>query len=371
MPVSDPNRIRQWINQERYDLAWEVDGIESSVGIDRQDGVAFVVNGKIDGNALTDAGTQMGMAILGAVLHKDPKTALVIGLGTGESAGWLAEMRDIERVDVVELEPAIDEVARRCRELNWNVLEHPRVRRIYNDGREFVFTTDEKYDLVLSEPSNPYRAGVAVLYTTEFYEAVRERLKPGGMFIQWLQAYEVDESIVSTVLVTARSAFRARRGVADVAARSATCLLQHAARVFRCRVARTHCVGHGQRRTAEILVRRRPGGIFWDTLLQMRDGSTRFLEHRFSCAIPTTERFSNTASPRRSVTRRRFRWKKFAAVCRHAGFYRPSLTRSTAREPIDWTEVELRRQEANLLYNGQFSLALLPSPEHRELLGRV
>ena len=74
-------------------------------------------------------------------------------------------MPGIERVDVVELEPKIDEMARLSSELNQDVLHHPKVRRIYNDGREFIFSTLEMYDVVLSEPSNPYRAGVASLYT--------------------------------------------------------------------------------------------------------------------------------------------------------------------------------------------------------------
>jgi hypothetical protein len=108
---------------------------------------------------------------------------------------------------VVELEPAIDEMARRCRGMNHDVLNHPKVRRIYNDGREYVFTTDEKYDLVISEPSNPYRAGVAALYTQEFYRQVHDRLNDDGLFLQWVQAYEVNQLTVNTVLATARTVF--------------------------------------------------------------------------------------------------------------------------------------------------------------------
>ena len=93
-------------------MQWEADGIESSIGITAPDGLSFVVNGKNDGNAIGDAGTQIGVAILGAMLQDAPKSGLVIGLGTGESAGWLASMPGVERVDVVELEPAIDEMAR-------------------------------------------------------------------------------------------------------------------------------------------------------------------------------------------------------------------------------------------------------------------
>ena len=89
VPDTNPNHLRQWINEKRRGLVWEAEGIESSIGILGQDGLAFVVNGKTDGNSLEDSATQIGAAILGAVLHDDPKTALVIGLGTGESAGWL------------------------------------------------------------------------------------------------------------------------------------------------------------------------------------------------------------------------------------------------------------------------------------------
>ena len=206
--LSDANDVEKWLKEKRRGIIWQADGVECSVGIAQYDGLAFIVNGKSDGNALGDAATQIGSAALGAVLHKDPKTALVIGLGTGESAGWFAEMRDMQHVDVVEFEPAIDEMAARCRELNNDVLRHPRVRRIYNDGREFVLTTNNTYDIIFSEPSNPYRAGIATLYTAEFYEAARRRLNPDGIFLQFLQAYEVDGSTVLTVLATARSAFK-------------------------------------------------------------------------------------------------------------------------------------------------------------------
>ena len=113
-------------------------------------------------------------------LHRAPAlTHASRGRIEGDDATFSVQSRS-ERVNVVELEPALDEMARRCSELNFNVLAHPRVRRIYNDGREFVLTSKNRYDLVISEPSNPYRAGVAVLYTAEFYEAVRRRLNPGS-----------------------------------------------------------------------------------------------------------------------------------------------------------------------------------------------
>ena len=70
---------------------WEAEGVESSIGIIATEGMSFFVNGKSDGSAVGDAATQVGVPIVGAALHPNPKTALVIGLGTGESAGWLAK----------------------------------------------------------------------------------------------------------------------------------------------------------------------------------------------------------------------------------------------------------------------------------------
>ncbi len=93
-------------------MIWEADGRELSVALSISDDISFVVNGKVDGSFVGDASTQVMLGLVGAVLHPDPRRCLVVGLGTGESAGWLADVSQIERVDVVELEPAIAEVAR-------------------------------------------------------------------------------------------------------------------------------------------------------------------------------------------------------------------------------------------------------------------
>lgn len=205
--ATDANSIQQWLNTCRRRLIWEADGVESSIGLMRINGLSFFVNGKSDGNSLGDAATQVGLALLGAMLHPEPRTALVVGMGTGETCGWLADMRSIQRVDVVELEPAIDHVAHECSDVNRQALANPRVVRIYNDAREAILTTSAKYDLILSEPSNPYRAGVATLFTREFYQAVNQRLNEGGLFLQWVQAYEIEDTTLNTVLATLAAEF--------------------------------------------------------------------------------------------------------------------------------------------------------------------
>ncbi len=201
------NGVRAWLSDIRSRIIWERDGIESSVGLDREDGLAFVVNGKIDGNARGDAGVQVMGPLIGAVLHPQPRRAMVIGLGTGSSAGWLAAVDTIERVDVAELEPTVLEVARRCAPVNRDVLSNRKVRILPGDGREILLTSRERYDLIFSEPSNPYRAGISALYTQEFYRAAADRLAAGGIFSQWIQAYSVDPVTVRLVAATLASVF--------------------------------------------------------------------------------------------------------------------------------------------------------------------
>jgi hypothetical protein len=113
----------------------------------------------------------------------------------------------MERVDVIELEPAVLHVARLCEDGNRHVLHNPKVKITIGDAREALLVSRGKYDLIFSEPSNPYRAGVASLYTKEFYEAAAAKMQPGALFLQWVQAYEVDGQTMRTVYATCHSVF--------------------------------------------------------------------------------------------------------------------------------------------------------------------
>lgn len=202
-----PNEIREIIQAIRRRTIWQTDGIESSVALSAARGLAFIVNGRTDGNATGDAGTQIMSGMIGAALHPNATKALVVGLGTGSTAGWLAAVPAMGRVDVVELEPAIVTVAERCAPVNWKALQNPKLHLTIGDAREVLLTTREKYDIVVSEPSNPYRAGVAGLFTREFYQSVDRCLRSGGMFFQWVQAYEIDQRTMQIFYSTLGSVF--------------------------------------------------------------------------------------------------------------------------------------------------------------------
>ena len=205
--LADPNTLHDWENEVRRSVLWEADGVESSVAVVGSDSLAFHLNGMCDGNAVEDVGTQVMLGLIGAALHPQPRTACVVGLGTGETAGWLADVPSIQRVDVVEMEPAVRGMARRCHQVNREVLANSKVRLIFNDAREVLLTSAGRYDLIVCEPSNPYRSGIANLFTREFYLAGRDRLQDRGMFVQWVQAYEIDRRTMRTVFATFKSVF--------------------------------------------------------------------------------------------------------------------------------------------------------------------
>ena len=110
-------------------------------------------------------------------------------------------------MEVVELEPRVVALARDFGPVNRDVTSNPKVTIRIGDAREALITAREQYDLIASEPSNPYRAGIASLFTREFYRAAAERLNDDGVFVQWVQAYGIDASTLHTIYATLGAVF--------------------------------------------------------------------------------------------------------------------------------------------------------------------
>ncbi|MGB1699981.1 MAG: spermidine synthase, partial [Nannocystaceae bacterium] len=207
--IQSANNFEAFRRRFQTNVTWEADGRESSVGLRSLHGVSFSVSGKTDGHTVGDFDTVVMCPLIAAAFHPEPRRGLVIGLGTGTSAGWLAEVPTMAQVDVVEFEPAILEVARVAAPVNHDVLDHPKVQVIIGDGREVLMTSTTTYDVIMSEPSNPYRAGIASLYSQDFYEAASLTMSEDGIFVQWLQGYEIDARTFESAVATLRSVFPA------------------------------------------------------------------------------------------------------------------------------------------------------------------
>ncbi len=210
--LEDAERARTSLGSvlRAHEMLFYSDGLSSTVSVNREGQHIFLrVNGKTDAGTAGDMQTQQMLGHLPLLVHPDPKDVLVIGLGSGVTAGMVAR-HPIERLDIAEIEPAVAVAADRFfAEVNGNVLRDPRVRTIIVDARNFLLTTPHRYDVIISEPSNPWIGGVASLFSLEFFDLAREHLRPGGLMVQWVQGYHLLPDDLRMVVRTFRKAFPA------------------------------------------------------------------------------------------------------------------------------------------------------------------
>lgn len=164
------------------------------------------VNGKIDGGNALDMNTQLGSAYFPRFLRPTAQDVLVIGFGTGTTSG-ASLLFPGTAVDTCEIEPAIVEASRFFHSVNHAPELSPSYRTLPEDGRSWVQSADRDYDLIISEPSNPWMAGIGNLYTLEYYRSVQARLREGGMLTQWVQAYALGAEAYGLILATVDAVF--------------------------------------------------------------------------------------------------------------------------------------------------------------------
>lgn len=166
----------------------------------------LIINGKPDASSVTDLPTQVLLGQLPMVLHPKPASALVIGLGSGVTAGSLLR-HPVERVDCVEISPEVVDASAEFVEASGQIMDDPRFHLTVDDALTMLQLTDRRYDVIVSEPSNPWIAGIGSLYTSEFFALCRDRLDDDGLMVQWFHLYEMDDEMFRLVLRTFQSAF--------------------------------------------------------------------------------------------------------------------------------------------------------------------
>jgi len=142
------------------------------------------------------------MAHFPLLVHRQPKDALLICFGVGNTASAIATHETIERLDVVDLNDKVFETAPEFAKTNANVARDPRVRLIHDDGRNYLQHTDRRYDLITSEPPPPMEQGVFRLYSREYYESVRDHMTAGGLMTQWLPLLQMPKEAVEMAIST-------------------------------------------------------------------------------------------------------------------------------------------------------------------------
>ena len=197
----------------------------SSVRVKANQQLALATNGKPDASldrtwfqacdsvrtrvGLTgDAATQALTPLLTMAYMPKAKTAAVIGYGSGMTSHVLLGNRNLDEVVTVEIEPQMIEGARVFYPVNRRAYDDPRARLVIDDAKSYFASEHRRFDLILSEPSNPWVSGVSGLFTTEFYSRIRQYLTEDGVLGQWIHTYELSDGLVLSVIAALHQNFR-------------------------------------------------------------------------------------------------------------------------------------------------------------------
>jgi len=166
----------------------------------------------LDSGQMSDTGPQAKrymkiMCHFPLLAQPQPRKALLICFGVGNTGGAIAKHSCLERIDVVDLSRNIMETAPEFAFHNDRVFDDPRLRQIHDDGRSYLAVTDERYDLITSEPPPPLMHGISRLYSLEYYEDVVEHLTPRGCMTQWLPIYQMPPKAGRLIVATFVRAF--------------------------------------------------------------------------------------------------------------------------------------------------------------------
>ncbi len=202
---------RMAMNIGKSEVLYTVEGRNSSVAITRwNDGAIEIdVNGHVEATTEPyDMKLQRMVGHLPGMLHPNPKSVLGIGFGAGVSAGTFTRYPGIEHITVCEIEPVIPPTSTKYfGQQNYEVYLNPKTHVIFDDARHYLMTTKDMYDIIASDPLDVFAKGTASIYSKEYFEAVKRRLNPGGLFTLYVPLYESDVRTVKSELATFFEAF--------------------------------------------------------------------------------------------------------------------------------------------------------------------
>jgi spermidine synthase len=140
-------------------------------------------------------------------LHPDPRSVAFIGVATGISTSSILDFPSVERVVTMELIPGVVDMTHYFQTANRGVLLDPRVETVVADGRNHLFGTAERFDVIVGDIFIPWHSGTAYLYTVENFQIVSDRLEPGGVFVQWFQANQLALEDLRTIVASFSDSF--------------------------------------------------------------------------------------------------------------------------------------------------------------------
>ncbi len=196
-----PQFMRDTIRQTK--VLYYAEGAQAIVSSIRHKGgiQTFITNGRVEATN-TNEGMQCQYTLghLPMLLNKNPRKVFVLGAGSGMTLGATSVHPGVERITLAEIEPRVLGVTRTFSRYNHNVLDNPRLKIVFNDGRNYLMTTKDRFDVITADPIHPWFSGAGYLYTTEYFKLAAEHLNPGGIICQWLPIYELTNKDLKSVV---------------------------------------------------------------------------------------------------------------------------------------------------------------------------
>ncbi len=198
--VYAPN-MEDGFEADRKFLFYE-EGLHSQVAVTKKSGIKSLrINGKTDGSSGADMKTQVLLAQIPMIMHEEPEKVLIIGWGTGVTAGSAAKYEKAD-IEAVEIDSLVVEASKFFAEENHNALDDPQIDIILADARTYLRNIPRKYDVIISEPSNPWITGVSNLFTSDQFQIFKNKLKHNGVVCQWIHAYYMEPEDLKTIFRT-------------------------------------------------------------------------------------------------------------------------------------------------------------------------
>ena len=201
--------VNSWASIKSF--LYLAEGATASVAVTEHVGGTrqFHIAGKVEASDLdVDMRLERMLGHVPALVHPNPRSILIVGVGAGVTAGALSIHPEVERIVVCEIEPMVPRSARAYfGEENHHVFDDPRVELIFDDARHFLQTTQETFDIITSDPIHPWVRGAATLYSLEYLQLARAHLNPGGVVTQWIPLYETDTRSVKSEIATFAQVF--------------------------------------------------------------------------------------------------------------------------------------------------------------------
>jgi spermidine synthase len=207
--VESLEKMREHLND--VEVLYYHEGVNETVSSIRTLGrlQSFIVNGRPEASTFPgDVAVQRALGHLPMLLHPNPRSAFILGTGTGMTLGAVSIHPELQRLVLAEIEEGMLGVARTFRAWNHDVLDSPKLQVVLNDGRNHLATTEERFDVISADPIHPWSGGAGYLYTREYFEIVSRHLAPQGVACQWLPLYELSPRDLRTIVRTWREAFK-------------------------------------------------------------------------------------------------------------------------------------------------------------------